>query len=402
MSKFKLSDRQAVAILEMKLQQLANLEKLKIETELKEKIRQIKELETILKSPAKILLMIKEEILEIKEKYASPRRTRIVVHGVDSFKTEDLIPNEDIMVLVTTDGYIKRLPPDTFKIQGRGGKGVIGLTTKEEDTVEHCFMTTSHADIFYFTDRGRVFQLKGYDLPQAGRTAKGQALVNFLQLAPNEKVSAILPSTDIENDKFLVMVTNQGTIKKTAIEDFKNVRRSGLIAIKLKNDDELKWVQPSKGVENIILVTRGGQAIKFKEANVRSMGRASSGVRGIKLKAKDEVVGMAVFDPKDDKVATMMVIMANGFGKQTELKYYKVQGRGGSGIKTAKITPKTGRIVSGKLIYPDDKEMIVISNHGQVIRLALAQVSVLGRDTQGVRVMRFKEENDTVANITLV
>lgn len=400
--KFKLSDRQAIAILEMRLQQLANLEKLKIETELKEKQKLIKELETILKSPAKILGIIRDEINEIKEKFGQPRRTMIIPHGVDNFKAEDLIPDEDMMVMVTVDGYIKRLPPDTFKTQGRGGKGVIGLTTKEEDTVEHCFMTNTHSDIMFFTNRGRVFQLKGYDLPQASRTAKGQALVNFLQLSQTEKVSAILPLSDIENDKFLVMVTNKGTIKKTPIADFANVRRSGLIVIKLKSDDDLQWVQPSKGAENIILVTREGQAIRFKEADVRPMGRTSSGVRGIKLKSKDEVVGMAVFDPKDEKVANLLVIMDRGYGKQTELKSYKIQGRGGSGIKTAKITDKTGKIVSGKLIYADASDMIVISNKGQVIRLAIKEVSVLGRDTQGVRVMRFKEEGDTVANITLI
>ncbi len=400
--KFKLSERQAVAILEMRLQQLANLEKLRIEMELKEKMKLIKELEAILKSPAKILSIIRDEINEIKEKFASPRRTVIIPHGVDNFKAEDLIPDDEMMVMVTTDGYIKRLPPDTFKVQGRGGKGVIGLTTKEEDSVEHCFLTSTHADIMFFTNRGRVFQLKGYDLPQASRTAKGQALVNFLQLAQTEKVSSILPSTDVENDKFLVMVTNKGTIKKTPIEDFKNVRRSGLIAIKLREDDDLNWVQPSKGAENIILISKEGQAIRFKEADVRSMGRTSSGVRGFRLKSKDEVVGMAVFDPKDEKLANTLIIMENGYGKQTELTHYKVQGRGGSGIKTAKITEKTGKIVSGKLVYPDDKEMIVISNHGQVIRLAISQVNILGRDTQGVRVMRFKEEKDTVANIMLV
>lgn len=400
--KFKLSDRQAVAILEMRLQQLANLEKIKIETELKDKQKLIKELEAILKSPTKILSIIKEEINDLKNKFATPRKTLVIPHGVDNFKAEDLIPDEEMMVMVTNDGYIKRLPPDTFKVQSRGGKGVIGLTTKEEDSIGHCFMTSTHADIMFFTNRGRVFQLKGYDLPQASRTAKGQALVNFLQLAPNEKVSAILPSTDIENDKFLVMVTNKGTIKKTPIEDFKNVRKSGLIALKLKTDDDLEWVQPSKGNENIILVSREGQAIRFKETDIRAMGRTSSGVRGFRLKSKDQVIGMAVFDPKDDKLAKLLIVMGNGFGKQTELKNYKTQNRGGSGIKTAKITTKTGSIVGAKLIYPDDKEMIVISNHGQVIRLNLSQVSVLGRDTQGVRIMRFKVENDTVANITTI
>ncbi len=402
MKKFKLSDRQAVAILEMRLQQLANLEKLKIENELKEKMKLIKELETILKSATKILSIIKEEIIELKNKFADPRRTQIIAHGVDNFKMEDLVPNEDMMVMVTNDGYIKRLPPDTFKTQGRGGKGVIGLTTKEEDTVEHCFMINTHADLLFFTTRGRVFQLKGYDLPQTSRTAKGQALVNFLELSPGEKVSAILPSTEIENDKYLIMVTNKGTMKKTAIGDFANVRRSGLIAIKLKDGDNLEWVQATKGNENIILVTAGGQAIRFKETDVRPMGRTASGVRGMRLKSNDSIVGMGVFDPKDDKTGRLLVIMGNGYGKQTELHNYKVQGRGGSGIKTAKITPKTGKIVSGKIVYGDSNDLIIISNNGQVIRLATKEVNLLGRDTQGVRVMRFKEEKDTVANVTLV
>ena len=400
--KFKLSERQAIAILEMRLQQLANLEKIKIETELKEKQKLIKELETILKSPAKIKGIIKDELLELKNKYAEERRTRIIAHAIDSFKMEDLVPNEDMIVMVTNDGYLKRLPPDTFKIQSRGGKGVIGLTTKEEDSVEHFFITSTHSDILFFTNRGRVFRLKGYDVPQASRTAKGQALVNFLELAPGEKVSAILPTSDIENDKFLIMVTNHGTIKKTPIEDFANVRRSGLIAIKLKTGDNLEWVQPTKGNENIILVTTFGQAIRFKEGNVRPMGRSASGVRGIKLKNKDSIVGMGVFDPKDDKRANLLIIMEKGFGKQTTLNAYKVQGRGGSGIKTAKVTDKTGKIVSGKIVYGDDNDLIIISNQGQVIRLAVKQVNLLGRDTQGVKVMRFKEEKDTVANVTLI
>ncbi len=304
--------------------------------------------------------------------------------------------------MVTHDGYIKRLPPDTFKIQSRGGKGVIGLTTKEEDGVEHCFLTNTHADIMFFTNRGRVFQLKTYDLPQASRTAKGQALVNFLQLSQGEQVSAILPSTDIKDDKFLVMVTNKGTIKKTKIEDFSNVRRSGLIAIKLRAGDDLNWVEGSNGEENIILISRKGQAIRFKEKDVRPMGRASSGVKGFKLKSNDEVIGMAVFNPKDDKVANILTIMGHGYGKQTQLSSYKIQNRGGSGIKTAKITEKTGEIVNAKIIHPDNKEMIVISSNGQVIRINLSQVSISGRDTQGVRIMKFKAEKDSVSNITII
>lgn len=402
MSKFKLSERQTLAILEMRLQQLANLERIKIENELKDKLKLIKELEAILGSATKIKNIIKTEITEVKEKFATPRRTKIIAHAVDSFSMEDLVPNEEMIVMATADGYIKRLPSDTFKTQGRGGKGIIGLTTKEEDIVEHFFTTNTHADLLFFTTKGRVFQLKGYDLPQASRTAKGQALVNFLQLAPNEKVSSILPSTEIENDKYLVMVTSQGTIKKTAIEDFANVRRSGLIALKLKGDDNLEWVKPSKGSENIVLVTAGGQAIRFEEKTIRPMGRTASGVRGIKLKGTDQIVGMGILDPKDSKDAKLLIIMEKGYGKQTAVSAYKVQGRGGSGIKTAKITSKTGKIVSGRIINNPDEDLIIISSKGQVIRLEVKDVNILGRDTQGVRVMRFKDPNDTVANVTMV
>ena len=400
--KFKLSERQAVAILEMRLQQLANLERMKLEAELKEKMALIKELEAILKSPARIKAIIKDELVEIKTKYGQPRRTQIVAHGADSFKMEDLVADEDMIVMVTNDGYIKRLPTDTFKAQGRGGKGIIGLTTKEEDVVEHFFMTTTHADIFFFTNRGRVFQLKGYDIPAASRTAKGQALVNFLQLAPNEKVSSILPASDLENDKFLIMVTNKGTIKKTPIDDFKNVRRSGLIAIKLKPGENMEWVKGSKGTENIILVTANGQSIRFKEADVRSMGRAAAGVKGLTLRAGDEIVGMDVFEPKTEKTANLMIIMRNGYGKQTSLSAYKTQGRGGSGIRTAHITDKTGKIVNSRVVYGDEGDLIIISTKGQVIRLSIKEINLLGRDTQGVRVMRFKDPTDSIVNITTV
>jgi len=227
-------------------------------------------------------------------------------------------------------------------------------------------------------------------------------LVNFLQLAQNEKVSSILPSTEIENDKYLVMVTSLGTIKKTAIEDFANVRRSGLIALKLKDNDNLEWVKPSKGSENIVLVTAGGQAIRFEEKSIRPMGRTASGVRGIKLKGTDQIVGMGILDPKDSKDAKLLIIMEKGYGKQTAVSAYKVQGRGGSGIKTAKITAKTGKIVSGRIINNPEEDLVIISSKGQVIRLGVKHVNILGRDTQGVRVMRFKDPNDTVANVTMI
>ncbi|MBN1778662.1 MAG: DNA gyrase subunit A [Candidatus Buchananbacteria bacterium] len=402
--KFKLSDRQAVAILEMRLQQLANLERLKIEQELKEKLELIKHLESILKSPKKILDIIKKELADIKEKYGDERRTNVVSHGVESFTAEDLIPDEDTIVTITKDGYIKRLAPEMFKTQSRGGKGVAGLTTKEEDVVEHFFSTTTLSDILFFTTKGRVFQLKAYDIPKGSRTAKGQAIVNFLQLGGDEKISAALPLNELGDYKFLIMVTTKGNIKKVDIQDFSNVRRSGLIAIRLKKDDELEWVKPSGGKDEIILVSSMGQAIRFKESQVRAMGRAASGVRGIRLKSNDRVVGMDVVDTTLVKVGQLMIIMEKGFGKRSNLTGYKTQGRGGSGIKTAKVTPKTGAIVSMAIINAKalEEDLVIISAKGQVIRLPLKSVNILGRATQGVRLMRFKAEGDKVASVTFI
>ncbi|HBU06965.1 MAG TPA: DNA gyrase subunit A [Candidatus Magasanikbacteria bacterium] len=405
MKKFDFSERQTMAILEMRLQQLANLERQKIEDELKEKKNLIKELEAILASPKKILSLIKEDIKNIKEKYGEDRRTQIVPHGVKEFSIEDLVPNEPTIIMTTCDGYIKRMPPDTFKTQSRGGKGVIGLTTKEEDVVDKMITTNTHDNILFFTSRGRVFQLRAYDIPVASRTSKGQALVNFLQLAPNEKVSAILSMEDMNNFKFLVMVTTKGTIKKTALEDFANVRRSGLIALKLRPEDMLEWVQPSTGKDDVMIVTAGGQAIRFKESGIRAMGRTASGVRGMRLKSKDEIVGMDVVSPELVKqgVLEMLVISENGLGKRTKLNEYKVQGRGGSGIKTMSVTDKTGKIISMVVINnAEEKDLMLISVNGQVIRTPLKSVSTLGRATQGVRVMRFKEEGDKVASMTLL
>jgi len=389
----------------MRLQQLANLERKKIEDELKEKRNLIKELEALLASPKKILEVIKKEIKELQTKFFSERRTQIVAHGVKEFKIEDLVPNEPTIIMSTRDGYIKRIPPDTFKTQSRGGKGVIGLATKEEDVVDKMITTNTHDNILFFTSRGRVFQLRAYDIPIATRTSKGQALVNFLQLAPNEKVSAILSFADINQFKFLVMVTNKGTVKKTALEDFTNVRRSGLIALKLKSEDMLEWVQPSTGKDDIILTTAGGQAIRFKEANIRAMGRTASGVRGMRLRSKDSIIGMDVIQSELVKkgVLEMLVISENGLGKRTNIKEYKVQGRGGSGIKTMAVTTKTGRIISMDVINnSEERDLMIISVKGQVIRTPLKSVSTLGRATQGVRIMRFKEEGDKVASITLL
>ncbi len=403
-SKFKFTDRQATAILEMKLQQLANLESQKIEDELKEKMAIIKELKSILSSEEKILTIVKTEIKEIKDKYSTPRKTQIIAHGVKEFTTEDLIPNEPTIIMVTTDGYIKRLAPDTFHQQSRGGKGVIGVTTKEDESVEQLQSTNTHDNILFFTNRGRVFQLMAYDIPQASRTAKGQALVNFLQLAPNEKVTALLATSDLSTKKYLVMVTKKGIIKKTALEDFSNVRRSGLIALKLKTDDNLEWVKPSSGTEEIMIATKLGQAIRFREKDVREMGRTAAGVKGMKIKSDDEVIGMDIVDPKN-KSLEFLVIGANGLGKRTPLDEYKVQGRSGSGIKTAEITAKTGPLISARVVDKvecAEKDLIMMSMKGQVIRLPFKSINTSGRATQGVRLMRFKEPGDQVGSVTMI
>ncbi|MBU1037061.1 DNA gyrase subunit A [Patescibacteria group bacterium] len=407
MKQFKLTEIQANAILDMKLATLANLERLKIKTELEEKRKLIKELIDILKSRTKIKGIIKKEVRDLAEKHGDERRTKIISHGVKDFSIEDLVPNEETMIVMTRDGYIKRLPLDTFKVQGRGGKGVIGLSTKEEDTVEFIFTTMAHNDILFFTTRGRVFQLKAYEIPQAVRTAKGQAIVNFLQLIGGEQVTSTLPLDKIAKSKFLFFATEKGLVKKVKLEAFANVRRSGLIAIKIKGEDKLIWTKPTHGNDQIQLITAGGQAIRFKEIDVRDMGRNAAGVRGIRLKKDDLIVGMGVIKPDPEKIKRyqILTIMENGYGKRTVLNLYKVQGRGGSGIKTAKVTTKTGKLVNAYVVNAEtmkEKDLIVISEKGQVIRLPFKSVNKTGRDTQGVRLMRFKDENDKVACVTWV
>ncbi|MBI4256840.1 DNA gyrase subunit A [Candidatus Uhrbacteria bacterium] len=403
-SKFKLSDRQASAILEMRLQNLANLETLKVETEYKEMQKLIAELERILKSEKKMMAVIATEVEELRDKYGTPRKTQIVKHGMKEFSIEDVVPDTQTVVMITKAGYIKRIPPDTFKTQHRGGKGVAGLTTKEDDVVEQVFTTTTHKDLMFFTNRGRVFRLKAYDVPEASRTAKGQAIVNFLQLAPGEAVTATFSLEDMESMKYLLMVTSQGTAKKVELDQFENIRRSGLITIKLVDGDNLQWVKPTTGKDEVIMVSQQGQAIRFKEKDIRAMGRNASGVRGMKLKSKDQIIGMDVVGATSSKNGDqLLVVMHEGYGKRSELKEYKVQRRGGSGIKTAKITKKTGEIVSAYIVSSNDtRDLFVVSEAGQVLRATLKSVSVLGRATQGVRVMRFKKEKDTVASVALI
>lgn len=406
-SKFKLSERQADAILEMKLSQLANLERLKIETELKEKKKLIEELSSILKNPKKLMGVISSELKEIRETFADERKTQVVSGEVNAFTQEDLIPDEGAIVILTKDGYLKRVPPDTFKTQHRGGKGVVGVSTKEEDVVFQLLTTTTLSNLLFFTTKGRVFQLKAYEVPAASRTARGQAAQNFLQLGPEEKVSTVISLKELKSAKYLVMVTLKGLIKKVELSAFEAVRRNGLIAIRLKNDDSLEWVKPSSGNDEIIITSKDGKAIRFKEKEIRSMGRVAAGVRGMRLKGKDAIVGMDVIN-KQMEDGKWLIITDKGFGKCTSIDSYRLQGRGGSGIKTAKVTPKTGEVIQAFSIdlknLPEGiaGDLLVISNHGQTIRLPLKTVSTQGRATQGTRLMRFKEEDDGVASITVV
>ncbi len=405
MTKFRLSELQSIAILEMRLQALANLERLRVEQEYDEKMKLIAELEAILKSEKRMRDIIKAEVLEIKGKYGDERRTTLVPHALGEFSMEDLIPQEETIVLLTSDGYVKRLPPDTFRTQHRGGKGVVGLATKEDDMVSQMITTNTHTDIMFFTSRGRVFRLKAYEVPEGSRTSKGQAIVNFLQLAPGETVTVTLPMDDIEGEKYLVMVTKRGTIKKCSLEEFANVRRSGLIAIGLDEGDDLIWVKPSSGGDDISLVTRQGQSIRFSEADVRAMGRTAAGVRGIRLHDKDEVIGMDVINPTlaDKGKLALFVVTANGMGKRTDVAEYKTQGRGGSGIRTARVTDKTGGVVGAYISSADDeRDIVLISKKGIVVRTPFKKTPLLGRDTQGVRIMRFKEEGDTLSTVTFV
>lgn len=387
--KFKFSERQATAILEMRLQTLAGLERKKIEDELKEKKRLIAELEDLLKSPRKILGVVKKELLEIKEKYGDERKTRVIRGDIGEFKQEDLIPNEEAIITRTQSGYIKRMNPSVYRVQRRGGKGVIGATTKEGDMIDQVTSVMTHDNLLFFTNTGKVFQLKAYEIPESTRTAKGHATVNFLQLAPEEKITEMIAFNKDDDYKYLFMATERGVVKKVKLEEFENVRRSGLIAIHLEKGDALGWVKPTTGSDNVIITTADGQAIHFKESDVRPMGRNAAGVRGIKVKSGDEAVGMDVM-LKGQKGNQLMIISENGFGKRTDIKFYKIQRRGGSGIKTAKVTAKTGKLAGANVINTADLEadLIITSRKGQIIRIPLGSIPVLGRATQGVRIMK--------------
>jgi DNA gyrase subunit A len=402
MKKFKLSDRQATAILEMRLQTLAGLERKKIEDELAEKLKLIAELEAILKSEKKILEIVKDELARVKEKYGDDRKTKIIKSAIGEFKQEDLVPNDEAIISISKEGYIKRMDPGVYKVQKRGGKGVIGATTKEGDEIQKLLGVMAHDNLLFFTDSGKVFQTKAYEIPASSRVAKGQSIVNFLQLSSEENVTAVIAFNKDDNFKYLLMTTENGTIKKTTLDEFDNVRRSGLIAIKLEKGDALRWVEATTGSDEVIVTTASGQAIHFKEADVRPMGRTATGVRGIKLKKDDKVVGMDVV-LKNQKGNQLMVISENGYGKRSDLRSYKVQKRGGSGIKTASVTAKTGKLIGASVVNLDqiEEDVILTSEKGQIIRIQLKEISVLGRATQGVRVMK-PAPGDKVSAITVL
>lgn len=401
MKKFKLSDIQATAILDMRLQTLSGLEQKKIKDELEEKLKLIAELEAILKDRNKIMGIIKDDLLEIKEKYADERKTRIFKNAIGDFSQEDLVPKEDVVVSVTQAGYIKRMELGDYHVQHRGGKGVTGGNIKEEDVVDNIFFTNTHSNLLFFTNLGRVFQIKAYEIPAASRISKGQAIVNFLQLSQGEKVTAGISLDDKNQEKFLVMVTRNGIIKKTEIEEFSVVRRSGLIAINLKNGDELIWVKASTGKDEIMVAASNGQAIRFKENDVRPMGRSAAGVTAVKLKGDAKVVGMGIISKEEKQKEFVFTITENGFGKISDLGLYKVQNRGGSGIKTAILNAKTGKVVSACVVTEEEikNDIMIISRKGQIIRIPFGSVAKSGRATQGVKVMRVGA-GDFIASVT--
>ena len=408
MERFGLSEIQAAAILAMQLRRLQGLERDKIEAELQELMALIAKYEEILADEAKILNVVKEELLAMKEKYGDKRRSKIFNHELGKFSEEELIPEEESVILLTAENYIKRVSQTDFRRQNRGGKGKRGMTTKEEDVISQILTTNSHDYLYIFTSQGRMFKMKAYEVPQASLTAKGTAAVNLLNMHPDEKITEIIKynednqqsddKSDDEADEYLFMATKNGTIKKTAMKNYANVRSNGLITIKLDPGDELKWVKPTTGKNDIIISTSAGQAIRFNEADVRAMGRSAMGVRGMRLRPKDEVVGMdIVTDPKQKLIA----VSANGYGKSTLVANFPTHKRGGVGIKVAAVTAKTGPIVAVHTLDPEASEVIMMSSNGQAIRVAVKDIPTLGRATQGVRIMRMAE-GDTVASIGIV
>ena len=400
MKEFKFSDKQATAILEMRLQKLAGLERKKIEDELKEMQELIAKLKEILASKTKIQGIIKDELKEIGHKYGDDRRTRVIRSGVKTISDEDLIPDVESVLVYTSGGYIKRTDPEEYRKQRRGGVGVVDLDTKEEDFVTKFITTSTHSDLLFFTDKGKAYQIKMYDIPEGKRATKGKSIMNFLSLNENEKVTSILPmpkEAKATAEMSLLMVTKNGVAKRVAAKSFHDVRRSGLIAITLKDNDELVSVSFCGKGDNVMLATSQGQAIRFKESDVREMGRNASGVTGMKID-KDDFIISADIVKRDTKEAHLLVISANGYGKKTDVGEYKTQKRAGSGIITMKVTAKTGQLIGAKVVTAEQEELVAISKKSQVIRVDIKEIPSLGRQTQGVRVMKL-HEGDSIASM---
>ncbi len=397
MERFGLSEIQAQAILDMQLKRLSGLQREKLDEEYNELMKLIAYLKDILSSDTLVYSIIKDELLEIKDKYGDDRLTKIIP-AAGEFNAEDLIKEEQTVVALTHFGYIKRMPIDTYKSQRRGGKGITGIATREEDFVKQIFTASTHDTILFFTNKGKLYKLRGFEIPEAGRTARGTAIVNLLSLDPGEKISAVIPIQNFAEGKYLLMATKNGLIKKTALTEYNSARRTGLQGITLKEDDELITVRLTDGEDNVVLVTREGMCITFDEKEVRPIGRVSQGVIGIRLDDKDEVIGMESVIAGGK--ATLLAITENGFGKRTELDEYRVQIRGGKGVITYKITPKTGKIVGARVTTEED-DVMLITDKGTIIRLQVKDISVLGRSTQGVTLMRTSDGGKVVSIETL-
>jgi|AntRauTorcE11897_2_1112592.scaffolds.fasta_scaffold00756_1 DNA gyrase subunit A len=395
--KFKLTEIQAKAILAMQLRTLAGLERKKIEDELSELLKTIAKLEAILASEKKILAIVKKELLDIKEQFGDDRRTKVVPQELDRLSDEDLIPDEQVAVTLTSANYIKRSPIGEYKRQNRGGKGRRSMTTRDEDAIQHMVNASTHDFLLFFTNTGRVFRLKTYEVPTASLNAKGVALVNLLQLQPDEVVSSIINISKSQNAKHLLMCTVNGVVKKTLFDQYKNVRSSGLIAINLDKGDELRWIRMTDGSDEVVISTQAGQAIRFHEKDVRAMGRTARGVRGIRLRKDDKVIGMDIVEENSN----IFVISEQGYGKRTKISQFTAHKRGGVGIRSAVVNKKTGLLVGVKSLTSEQQEVIIISRHGQTVRLGLKDIPSISRATQGVRIMRLNND-DSVVSLALI
>ncbi len=400
MAKFNLSDLQATAILDMQLRRLAALERQKIEDELLAVKKIIGYLEDLLMHSEKILNVIKEELIKLKEKYSDPRRTKVFKSRVGEFSEEDLIADEPTVITITNTGYIKRQSLNSFHTQHRGGKGITGMSIKETDGIANIRYAQTHDNLLFFTNKGKVYQLKAYEISESSRTSKGTAMVNLLNIEAGEKIESFIVHNKNLKKGYVFLTTRDGTVKKTNLTEFENIRKNGMIAIKLDPKDELAWSKITDGQNDILLITQAGKAIRFAEALVRPLGRGTTGVRGIKIDSSDKVIGMDVIKKGDN--SDLITIMENGLGKKTSINQFPLQGRGGQGVKVAKVTARTGNVALAQVAALNSEALIITSSKGQIVKLAISSIPKLSRDTQGVILMRFSDPSDKVASATCI